>query len=264
MPLQPPRSIALYIDGDNQSPAIASDLLASLRHDWGLEISSVAVAGNDHGQSVSRWQTALAEWLPEDRILALHVPKTPEAADLALILELGAAMERHREGPDLVVVVSRDEWLIGAGEAVRARGCRVWVAYAQSEVPPARTHLPTLLLPAVHRGQASTSPHASAKTPAASLRPALSASTVASTAAGPTVKPKEAAPPAQPSRSHTKLLDQVRARCQAQPGGGYRASAVGQALYELGLTDKTARIQFLKAIPGLREVGTGGDKRLIL
>ena len=54
-----------------------------------------------------------------------------------------------------------------------------------------------------------------------------------------------------------------RAGCKPQPGVGYRANEVGQALYQLGLTEKAARTQFLNAIPGLREVGTGADKRLI-
>jgi nicotinic acid mononucleotide adenylyltransferase len=237
-PLQPPRSVALYIDGDNQSPAIATDLLASVRHDWGLEVARAVLAGNDHGQSLPRWQAALAEVVPERCILVLRVPKTPEAADLALILELGAAMESHRQGPDLMVVVSRDEWLIGAAEAVRARGCRVWVAYAQSEAAPARTHLPTLLLPAVNRAHAAAKVTADAATAAKSSDEASH----------------------QPTAT---FLDQVRSRCKVQLGGGYLANEVGQALYQLGLTDKASRTRFLQAIPGLREVGEGSEKRLI-
>lgn len=73
----------------------------------------------------------------------------------------------------------------------------------------------------------------------------------------------DSACPIQSTPSHTKLLAQVCAQCQAQPSGGYRAGEVGQVLYKLGLTDKAARTQFLKSILGLREVGTGGDKRLI-
>ncbi|MTW23059.1 NYN domain-containing protein [Allochromatium palmeri] len=265
IPLQPPRSVALYIDGDNQSPAIARDLLASVRQDLGLEVSRVVLAGNDHGHTVPRWQAALAkEALSEDRIVALCVPKKPEAADLALILELGAAMERHRQGPDLVVIVSRDEWLIGAAEAVRARGCRVWVAYAENDAVPAQTPLPTLLLPAINRAQAQVrAATAGVKTPTERTLPTVSTSTVPSTPAAPTAKPTAAAPAVQPTPSHTKLLAQVRAQCQVQPGGGYLATEVGQVLYTLGLTDKAARTRFLKAIDGLQEAGAGGAKRLI-
>ena len=264
-PLQPPRSVALYIDGDNQSPAIAHDLLASVRHDWGLEVSRVVLAGNDHGHTVPRWLTALAnEAVHEDRILALRVQRKPEAADLAVILELGANMEQHRQGPDLVVVVSRDEWLIGAAEAVRARGCRVWVAYAENEAVAAQTQLPTLLLPAVNRAQAQArAATATPKTPVEGVTPTVPASSVTSTAAAPRVKPKEAAPPNQSTPSHKALLAQVRAQCKAQPGGGYLATEVGQALYKLGLTDKAARNRFLKAVTDLREVGAGGAKRLM-
>ena len=264
-PLQPPRSVALYIDGDNQSPSSARDLLASVRQDLGLEVSRVVLAGNDHGHTVPRWLTALAnEGLAEDRILALRVPRKPEAADLAVILELGAAMERHRQGPDLVVVVSRDEWLIGAAEAVRARGCRVWVAYAENDAVAAQTPLPTLLLPAVQRsqptGKAAT---AAPEKPTDSLRPTVPTPTRPPATSVPTAKPTAATPAVQPTPSHTKLLAQVRAQCTLQPGGGYSATEVGQALYALGLTDKAARTRFLKAIPGLQEAGIGGTKRLI-
>ncbi|BCU08370.1 NYN domain-containing protein [Allochromatium tepidum] len=264
-PLQPPRSVALYIDGDNQSPAIARDLLASIRQDLGLDVSRVVLAGNDHGHTVPRWQAALAkEGLAEDRILALRVPRKPEAADLAVILELGAALERHRQEPDLVVVVSRDEWLIGAAEAVRARGCRVWVAYAENEAVPAQTQLPTLLLPAVQRNQATSKAATVApEKPTESVRPTVSAPTFTPTTAVPTAKPTAATPAVQPTSSHTKLLAQIRAQCKVQPGGGYLANEVGQVLYKLGLTDKAARTRFLKAVPGLREAGAGSAKRLI-
>jgi hypothetical protein len=264
VPLQPPRSVALYIDGDNQSPAIARDLLASVRQDLGLDVSRVVLAGNDHGHTVPRWQAALAkEGLAEDRILALRVPRKPEAADLAVILELGAAMERHRQGPDLVVIVSRDEWLIGAAEAVRARGCRVWVAYAENDAVPAQTQLPTLLLPAVQRNQATSKAATVApEKPTESMRPTVSAPQ-SHPRQRPTAKPTAAAPAVQPTSSHTKLLAQVRAQCKVQPGGGYQANEVGQVLYKLGLTDKAARTRFLKAVPGLREAGAGSTKRLI-
>ncbi|ADC64142.1 NYN domain-containing protein [Allochromatium vinosum] len=258
-PLQPPRSVALYIDGDNQYPAIARDLLASVRQDLGLDVSRVVLAGNDHGHTVPRWQAALAkEGLAEDRILALRVPRKPEAADLAVILELGANMERHRQGPDLVVVVSRDEWLIGAAEAVRARGCRVWVAYAENDAVPAQTSLPTLLLPAVQRNQATGKAATVApETPTESMRPTVSAPTLTPSTSVPTAKPTAATPAVQPTPSHTKLLAQVRAQCKLQPGSGYSANEVGQVLYKLGLTDKAARTRFLKAIDGLREAGAG-------
>jgi hypothetical protein len=265
VPLQPPRAVALYIDGDNQSPAIACDLLASVRQDLGLDVSRVVLAGNDHGHTVPRWQAALAkEGLAEDRILALRVPRKPEAADLAVILELGAAMERHRQGPDLVVIVSRDEWLIGAAEAVRARGCRVWVAYAENDAVPAQTPLPTLLLPAVHRNQATgKATTVTPEKPTESLRPTVSPPMLPPTTAVPTAKLKVATSAVQPTSSHTKLLAQVRAQCRVQPGGGYLATEVGQVLYKLGLTDKAARTRFLKAVPGLRDAGAGSTKRLI-
>ncbi|MBK1648289.1 NYN domain-containing protein [Rhabdochromatium marinum] len=231
-PIQPVCSVALYIDGDNQSPVIAEDLLASIRLDWGLEVSRVVLASNNHGQAMPRWQTALTETLPEPCVQILCVPKTPDAADLALILELGANLEQHRTAPDLILIVSRDEWLIRAAEAVHARGARVWVAYARNEALPAQTVLPTLLLPAVNASLSSSATPEPAETTAA-------------------------------SSTLNTILDQIRTRCEPHPDGGYRPNEVGQALYQLGLTEKLLRDRFLKSIPNLREAGTGNQKRLI-
>lgn len=252
---QAPCAVALYIDADNQSPAIVGDLLASVCDDWRLELSRVVLAGNDHGQSVPRWQAALSTQLPEDRVLTLEVPRTPEAADLALILELGAAMEQHRQRADLIVVLSRDDWLIAAAEALRLRGCRVWVAYAQTEAEPARTRLPTLLLPAVNRRADSTQSRAPAEPP-----PSVTAAIDApNTDAQGTIATHQ--PPQDPRTK--ELLAQLRAQCTQQPGGGYFSSDVGQVLYQLGLTRKADRARFLRSVPGLREVGTGKHKRLL-
>ena len=255
-PRQAPGAAALYIDADNQSFAIAGDLLASVCDDWGLEVSRVVLAGNDHGQTVVRWQAGLSKQVPDERVLTLQVPITPEAADLALILELGAAMEQHRQHLDLVMVVSRDEWLIAAAEALRLRGCRVWVAYAQTEKTPARTRLPTLLLPAVNRSGDSAKP-----------RPTTEPSATAMTAIGAPHAQAQGTPATSqpPSKSSTELelLAQLRAQCKQQPGGGYRSNEVGQVLYGLGLTSKAERERFLRAVPGLREIGTGADKQLL-
>jgi len=61
VPLQPPRSVAPSIDGDNQSPAIARDRLASVRKDWGLNVACAVRAGNDHDHTVPPWLKALAD-----------------------------------------------------------------------------------------------------------------------------------------------------------------------------------------------------------
>ncbi|MBK1621368.1 hypothetical protein CKO42_23730 [Lamprobacter modestohalophilus] len=254
-PLQAPCAVALYIDADNQSPAIVDDLLASVCDDWRLEISRVVLAGNDHGQSIPRWQAALSTRVPEEQVLTLEVPRTPEAADLVLILELGAAMEQHRQRADLIVVLSRDDLLIAAAEAVRLRGCRVWVAYAQTEAAAARTRLPTLLLPAVNRSVDSSKPRAAAD-PLPSVKAAIDAPN--------TDVQGTTATHQQPQDPKTKTrLAQLRAQCIPQPGGGYLSSDVGQVLYQLGLTRKADRARFLRAVPGLREVGTGKHKRLL-
>lgn len=256
-PLQPPRALVLYIDGDNQSPAITHDLLMSVRQDWGLEVARVVIAGNDHGQSVRYWQTALtSEGLPAERILVLRAPLKPESADQALILELGANMERHRQVVDLVFIVSRDKWVIGMGEAVRARGCRVWIAYAESEWLPAQTSLPTLLLPAVQRSRVTNTSETSSE------KPLLQGAMVA-------VHPESSRLVANLNETvdqftpSPELLDQIRAKCKIQYDGSYMATDVGQALCSIGLISKSERARFLKAIPGLKEIDFGPNKRLI-
>ena len=251
---QAPSAAAFYIDADNQSPTLAGDLMASVCDDWGLDVSRVVLAGNDHGQSLARWQAALSERLSENCVLRREVPRTPEAADLALILELGAAMGRHRQQQDLLIIVSRDDWLIAAAEAVRQRGCRVWVAYAQTETAPARTRLSTLLLPAVNHTADSNRPKPPADEPSA---------TGAAIAAPRLQVQGTSAAPQQVQAPNTQLLAQLRAQCTQQPGGGYHSSEVGQVLYRLGLTTKGQRERFLRTVPGLREVGTGTNKRLL-
>jgi hypothetical protein len=153
-------------------------------------------------------------------------------------MALGADLERHIRDSEVVVIVSRDDLVIGAAEQAKARGCKTLIAYAESEIPTARNpYLTTLLLPASAKAPAVAAPAATA-TPSAR-------------------------PPAQaPSGTAASVIAQLRGMCKQQPSGGYGASDVGQALSKLGY-DKAARARFLASVPALTVRGTGPNKVLV-
>ena len=156
-------------------------------------------------------------------------------------MALGAALEQHLREQALVVVVSRDDLLIGAAEQAKARGCKTLVAYADSDIQTARnTQLTTLLLPALSKPVSVVQPP-----------PVV-------------IQASKPEPPVQPmpqtaGKDAKAVLAQVRSLCKQQPGGGYPASAdVGHALSKLGY-DKAARARFLKSTPGLKKTGSGAN-----
>ena len=144
---------------------------------------------------------------------------------------------------EIVVIVSRDELVIGAAEQIKARGCRTLIAYADSEIPTARNpHLTTLLLPTLAKP--------------VSIARAAPVVVPAATATHPAHPPDQA-----PDGDLESVLAKLRGMCAQQPGGGYCPSDVGQALSKLGY-DKAARKRFLKSVPGVTARGTGPDKVL--
>jgi hypothetical protein len=229
-----PVSVALYIDADNQAPHCARPLLSLLRADFQARVVAATVAGNNHGQQIDGWRDELLAELPDLAVQALTVPHRRQAADVALLMALGAALDRHIREREVVVIVSRDDLVIAAGEQAKARGCRTLIAYADGETATARNpHLTTLLLPAA------------AKPPAAARQ----------------------APPAEPPAQAAgdpiaAVVAQLRSMCTQQPGGGYSATDVGQALSKLGY-DKAARTRFLASVPGLKKRGSGTSLTLV-
>lgn len=245
-PIQSERpAFALYIDADNQSAHSAAALVDVLQHDVGGRICRVTVAGNDKGKKNDSWIDALREQIPDLRIENVSVPCRPNAADIALILALGADMAEHLAAQTRVVVVSRDTLLLDAAEQVKTAGVRLYVAYADGEVPTARrTSLTTFLLP---------SPIELPKTMAAVTTPA---------APSPPIQPISPAK-STISKEVARALAHVRASCKQQPGGGYSPTEVGQALTKLGYTTPGARRQILAQFPNLQEQGCAAQKRLI-
>jgi hypothetical protein len=238
-----PASVALYIDADNQSHQCAKALLGLFPAIFDARVVSATIAGNNHGQQIDRWRDELVSALPDLVVHVLAAPDRKHGADVALLMALGADLERHIREGEVVVVVSRDDLVIGAAEQAKARGCRTLIAYADGEIPTARNpHLTTLLLPAL--GKPVSVPRA-----APVVAPAA-------TQTAPARLPDRA-----PDGAVASVLAQLRGMCTQQPGGGYGASDVGQALSKLGY-DKAARARFLASVPGLRVRGTGPKKVL--
>lgn len=240
---QEPVRVALYIDADNQSSQIAPALMDLLCDGLGARIIRATIAGNSDGKVSVGWSAALREQIPDLPINAIVVPCRKDAADVALILALGADLADHLRLGVRVVLVSRDALLLAAAERVKAFGCRIYAAYADGAIPTARSSgLTTLLLPAIPSAGTQTEvPPLVAITPQAPA-PSDSVTTPADVA---------------------KVIAQIRALCKQQPGGGYSATDVGQALTTLGYQTPAARKRVIATFPGLREKGAHPHKLLI-
>ena len=238
-------SVALYVDADNQSAQCAEPLLALFRTEFNARLISATIAGNNLGQKIDDWRSALLAEDPDLSIQALPAPHRKNGADIALLMALGAALDKHLHEQVLVVVVSRDDLLIGAAEQAKARGCKTLVAYADSDLQTARnTQLTTLLLPALKPANAPLPKPVSVVQPPPVV-----------------IQAPKPEPPVQPMQQTAgqdakAVLAQVRDLCHQQSGGGYPASAVGAALSKLGY-DKAARACFLTSTPGLKKKGSG-------
>jgi hypothetical protein len=236
------RSAVLYIDADNQLPLCAEILVEVCRIDLAVDLLRAVIAGNNSGRQVANWSEALRDGAGDIPIQAITVPTRKEAADLALVMELGANLKDHIASGDLIVIVSRDDFLIGAAERARSLGCACIIAYATgAPVNPQGTSLPTLILPMPDRGVP------------ASAAPRGALATEPSSTAG---NAQAAAP------TTSQILTKVRAELPQQPGGGYGAGPLGTLLAQLGL-DAAARKQFLSKTPGVRTVGSGPNKRYL-
>jgi len=242
------RATVLYVDADNQSPALATPLLNTLIEVFTARISAITIAGNNLGKQVDCWHKHLIDHDPDLAIRTLTLPSRKEAADIALILELGANLERHIREQSLVIIMSRDDLLIGAAEQAQTRGARVLLAYADSTIPsPGHADLTTLLLPSVSKTPARKPP----VTPPPPAKPIAKPATTISSEVPPVDK-----------TSVASVVAALRTMCPEQPGGGYTATHVGQALAKMDF-DAKARKQFLKTVPNLSTKGTGSEKLLL-
>lgn len=235
-------TFALYIDADNQPAHHAATLLDLLQEGFGGQVKQITVAGNEKGNKNAVWVEALHTQHPDLAIQSIVVPCRPNAADIALMLALGADLSEHRRCGTRVVVVSRDALLLDAAEQVKESGIHLYVAYADSEIPTAkRTKLTTFLLPmAVETAKALPIP-------------------VAVPASAPPKVPAKTPIPSEIA----KVMTQVRSTCTRQPKGGYSSNEVGQALAKLGYSTPAERKQILAQFPNLQVQGQGPDRCLV-
>lgn len=234
------RTIAatLYVDADNQPALCANSLASLLKEDLGWRVTQVVVAGNNHGGELDKWRRELESGFPESEPTIIEVSLRKHAADLALVMEIGRNLDRHLRAGERLLIVSRDDLLIGAAEYAKSRGCAVIVAYVRSENVAVRsTQLGTLILPGL----------AGSPVPVESALPPM---------------PSGVTAPQSLAETVGLVTSRIREMCPAEPGGGFSATAVGQALATLGFDTKAKRDQFLKSVPGLKEQGEGPNKRL--
>jgi hypothetical protein len=233
------RRTHVFIDADNQSPTLAPALFRFLAS-VGRSLGGATIAGNGSGDRVKGWEKALSQTTPHVPMTTHVAPMRKQSADVRLMFEL-AKLYHGQPDPDLLlVVVSRDDLLLAAAECLNAQGHKVLLAVgASSPAMPLVTDLPVVVLPA---------PQPSVPAAVVNMPPATNAP--ASAANG--VDPKVVA----------AAVAKIRESLTPQKGGGYEASAIGQVLSKLG-HDKATRTRILAAIPNLKEIGAGSDKRLV-
>lgn len=252
----PKRGVVFYVDADNQSPQCAAELVALFGSEPDQRGLGAVIAGNKSGHQIDAWGLALSAAAPAIDILPLHTPCRSQAADVALIATLGARLQRHVEGGDLIVVVSRDDLLVAAAEHARAQGCLALAAYVESEPAANRsTRVPTVLLPAAAQSiepPFAGPPRAAPATPA---RPAK----LGGNAATETNQRSVQVPTVGPQSEPAQVLAALRTLCTPNAAGLYPSTVVGEALAKLGFNAK-ARRTFLETAPGIAVHGKNTAK----
>lgn len=227
----------LFIDADNQPPALAPALTRFLK---GIDrhCAQAIVAGNGMGDRVRGWEQALQEAVPSIAIRCHLAPLRKQSADVRLMFELAPFYHGEPDPSMLIVVLSRDDLLLAATECLAAQGHNALIAVGASpNGTPLVTELSIVVLPVPQQAVVTAAPEASSDD-------SHGAATKIDT------------------KTISTAIVKIRQTLSPNKQGGYSASAVGQLLSQLG-HDKAARTQILRTIPNLKEAGVGGDKVLI-
>ena len=255
-------SATLYIDADNQSAQCAADLISLFRDDFGVRNLSAVIAGNNCGSLIAVWAQELQAAAPDIQTIGIEVPSRKDAADIALIMELGANLEGHIQCGELVVIVSRDDLLVGAAEHAKTHGCRALAAYVDSDPPCARSsRVTTLLLPTPGKQRTAKPPvrRLISTLPSGARQAAASPVGALNKAAAPSSANVNPSAKLDTDSNHTQVLAKLRSMCTPTPEGTYTASEVGQALAKLGYGAK-ARRHILTTTPGIQTQGKATAK----
>lgn len=231
----------LFIDADNQPPLLASVLTRFLKAIDRTSTRAV-VAGNGVGDRVRGWEQALREAIPCIDVCCHVAPLRKQSADVRLMFELAPFYHDEPDCSELLIIVSRDELFLAATECLVARGLNAMLAFGTTaNATPMVTDVPVVLLSAPQP-----------PTVQAPLPKAIEATTQPVNGTAPTIDPKIV----------TAAIKKIRQTLSPNKQGGFAASAVGQVLSQLG-HEKATRAKIVRAIPNLKEVGSGSDKRLI-
>ncbi|NMG32529.1 hypothetical protein [Aromatoleum evansii] len=237
----------IFVDADNQPPALAGALCRFLKAVERLEVRAI-IAGNGTGDRVRGWEQALKGALP-DTVVSCHVaPVRKQSADARLMFELAPYYHSEPDSAVLILVISRDELFIAATECLVARGHNAMLAVgAAANGAPLTVDVPVVLL----------SPPQAPPTPAV-------VSQAAQIAPAPVPRPQavNGTPAKIDAKIVTAAITKIRQTLSPNKQGGYAASAVGQVLSQMG-HDKATRTKIVSAIPNLKEVGAGSEKRLV-
>lgn len=120
----------VYVDADNQAPALAGALLEALAA-RDLRASAIQLFGNARASQLQMWRDSLVRaGVPARHIASTEVPCRSQAADIALLLALGARLAGHVAADSAAVIVTRDNLLLGAAQRLQDLGARVLVCHA--------------------------------------------------------------------------------------------------------------------------------------
>lgn len=222
----------LFIDADNQPPALATGLAALTGI---LQQSHIlaAVVGNSAGRHVVEWEGKLREAIPGIGVNSKITRLRRQSADAQLMFELAALYHATPTPLDLVIVVSRDEHLIAAAEILAAKGHHVLLAVAA--IPNAT--LITSTVPVVLM--------------AAGVQEGIAASESADTSTRPSSTKAM-------SDEHARVIDLIRHHGRRGAGGGYAKTEVGAVLAKQGY-GKLERKRLLQQIPARRSGSSGKE-----
>lgn len=239
----------IFVDADNQPPALAPALNRFLKAVERKEVRAI-IAGNGTGDRVRGWETMLKDAYPGIDVCCHVAPVRKQSADVRLMFELAPYYHAEPDPAVLLVVVSRDELFLAATECLVARGHNAMLAVgAGGNATPLVVDVPVILL---------SSPQPVAPPAQAVPPPQPPASKPASTAP----QPSNGTAAAIDSKMVNAAVAKIRQELTQNKKGGYAASAVGQVLSQMG-HDKAMRTKIVRAIPNLKEVGAGSEKRLI-
>lgn len=236
-------STLLFVDADNQAPMLATTLARFLKS-IGRVSARAIVAGNNSGDRVKNWESALREALPGIEISCHVAPIRKQSADVRLMFELAPFYHGQPEPSVLLVVFSRDDLFVAAAECLVERGHNVMLVVGATQTNGTLlTDVPVVVLATPQQVAAVSAVAPPKASPAVSSKPVVTA-----------------------GQADAQLVQaavaKIRQHLKPNKAGGYAASAVGQVLSQLG-HDKATRTKIVKQIPNLKEVGAGSEKRLV-